>query len=384
MPGTSLTRHNFTDNDAFLKKLSDDLIANGFIKIFPVTQYNPASDQIIVLEATTTVDTLAGQAAQPWRLALRKRGPTGAAALCVDLIAGTPQTISDTGVLATIFKTVATQTDVQPAGLLGSAYTADVITAANAEHRAKVFWSRADRSVETNTATSNPFSYKLTTTSRGIALHVWEPGTVLGNLGRGPIASTVVIQRLVDNSTGATVTTGKAPLHCLYGLDNKFYRLVIREADIYSPSLAVDAESRVEITTTLVGNGQSDKVTVGIETTTVTGLGNYTTGTSTSRLTGGLFPPIIENRDYIAITEDNNYVTTFPSGFCTSRYAYYGEMDLIAYTSADIVASNAIVQFTAYGESTPRKYQALSATGPNASKIRILQLVDGGDTVLSS
>lgn len=377
MAGTSITKNNFITNNAFLTSLVADLTTAGFTKVFPTDVFNPSTHNVVVLEATVTVDTLAGSNAQPWRIAFRKRSATGDAAQCIDMIVGTPNTIRDDGTFSTTYKSITTQTDTQPIGILGSAYTADTITKTAPEHRKLTFWSRADRDATTGTDATNPFSYKLTTTSRGIALHIWEPGTVLGVNGRGPISSTVVIQRLVDNSTGAALTTGKAPLHCLYCIDNQFYRLVVRESDILAPSDSIYAEARSKVTMT----DPEGKVTSWIDSgkTPNSGAAN-----AVAEIGGGLYPPVINNRSYIAITEDNNYVTTFPSGFSTSRYAYYGEMDLIAYTSADIVAQNAIIQFTAYGESTPRKYQALSATGLDSSKLRILQLIDGGGTTLAS
>lgn len=384
MAGTSITKHNFVTNDAFLTSLVADLTAAGFTKVYPVDTYNPNTSPLVVLQATPTIDSLAE--AQPWRIALRKRGATGDAAQCVDLILGTPNTISDTGVLATVYQSVSTQTDTQPVGIIGSAYAADTISKTSLTHRSKVFWSRADRDSVTGTDVANPFSYKLTTTGRGIALHVWEPGNVLGKDNQGPISSTVVIQRLVDNATGATLVTGKAPLHCLYCIHNQFYRMVVREQDILSPGPSIYADDRTVINLLAPASGAGADITAtGIDTLNQSGFGTQNSSVKiTTTPAGGLFPPIIDNRSYLAITEDNNYVTTFPSGFTTSRYAYYGEMDLIAYTSADIVAQNAIIQFTAYGESTPRKYQALTATGPDSTKVRILQLIDGGDTALVS
>lgn len=384
MAGTSITKHNFVTNDAFLTSLVADLTAAGFTKVYPVDTYNPNTSPLVVLQATPTIDSLAE--AQPWRIALRKRGATGDAAQCVDLILGTPNTISDTGVLATVYQSVSTQTDTQPVGIIGSAYAADTISKTSLTHRSKVFWSRADRDSATGTDVANPFSYKLTTTGRGIALHIWEPGNVLGKDNQGPISSTVVIQRLVDNATGATLVTGKAPLHCLYCIHNQFYRMVVREQDILSPGPSIYADARTVINLSAPASGAGADITAtGVDTLDQSGFGTQNSSAKiTTTPAGGLFPPIIDNRSYLAITEDNNYVTTFPSGFTTSRYAYYGEMDLIAYTSADIVAQNAIIQFTAYGESTPRKYQALTATGPDSTKVRILQLIDGGDTALVS
>lgn len=386
MPGTSVTKHNFTNNNAFLTALVADMIAAGFTKVFPTESYNPSTNAVVVLQATEVVDSLAGPTAQPWRVALRKRSATGDAAQCVDLIVGTPNTIADDGTLATVYKDLASQTNTQPVGILGSAFTEDTISKTSAAHRSKVFWSRADRDSVSGTDLANPFSYKLTTTGRGVALHVWEPGNVLGKDGGGPISSTVVIQRLVDNATGAPLVNGKAPLHCLYCIHNQFYRIVVREQDILSPGPSIYADTRVKIDAFSPGSGNgSDKSADGMDYLNFTGAGQYNTSVQIRTTpAGGLFPPIIDNRSYLAITEDNNYVTTFPSGFTTSRYAYYGEMDMIAYTSADIVAQNAIIQFTAYGESTPRKYQALTATGADATQVRILQLIDGGDTTFAS
>jgi hypothetical protein len=83
-------------------------------------------------------------------------------------------------------------------------------------------------------------------------------------------------------------------------------------------------------------------------------------------------------RQQVAISENNKYVITFPNGLNTSRYAYTHELDMIAYTSADVVSEGTNVPITVYGEGTPRIYKAMPSNGPNNTGMRMLVLVSGG------
>ena len=90
------------------------------------------------------------------------------------------------------------------------------------------------------------------------------------------------------------------------------------------------------------------------------------------------YAAVINSKQQVAISEGNKYVITFPNGLNTSRYSYTHELDLLAYTSADVVSAGTEVPIQVYGEATPRVYIALSSNGPNNTGMRILLLKSGG------
>lgn len=88
---------------------------------------------------------------------------------------------------------------------------------------------------------------------------------------------------------------------------------------------------------------------------------------------------IINAESMVSISEDNKYVVMFPNGLNTARHSYTQELDLIGYTSADVVSQYSEVPLTVYGEATPRIYKALNANKPNNTGMRILMLTQSAD-----
>lgn len=180
-----------------------------------------------------------------------------------------------------------------------------------------------------------PMNYSLICAPQGIALGIWEELT--DNLSP-PIFSYFVIQRPVNNRTGVIRTTGKAPVYCIYGINTAktsiTNKMVVRETDILLPSVPVDAT---------IDSADSCRV--------------------------------INNKQMVSITEDNSYVVFFPNNLNTVRYAYpQDDLDLIAYTSADLIAQGSLSLFKVYGETNCRSYKGLVANGANNTNMRILIL----------
>lgn len=179
-----------------------------------------------------------------------------------------------------------------------------------------------------------PMSYQLSITGRGIFLSVWEGAMsdVSGNY-----FSWLLVQRPVDRDTGATIITGKAPVFCVSSVGNKVQRFVVRESDVTKPTWPVSAVS-----------DQPDAAA------------------------------IINDKIQVAVSEDNQYVVSFPSRLNTPRYAYTYELDMIGYTSATVVSQNTEIPLTLYSESTPRNYAAVHSNMENSNGMRIVALVKGG------
>ncbi len=181
---------------------------------------------------------------------------------------------------------------------------------------------------------SYPMSYFLSITPRGFFLSIWEG---VASDTDGKYFSWVLVQRPVDRDSGQTIVTGKAPVFCVSSVGNVVNRFVVREADIVK---ATDIYSATEDT---------------IDCTA-----------------------IINDKVQVAVSEDNQYVVSFPSRLNTPRFAYTYELDMIGYTSAAVVAHNAEIPLTLYGEAQPRTYIAMHANMPNGNGMRIVALKKGG------
>lgn len=203
---------------------------------------------------------------------------------------------------------------------------------------------------------SYPMNYRLVMTNRGLSLFIWET-----NLEEQAVNySWVVIQRPTNNVDGTVLKTGKCPVFCLFAIRREAHaygnnigdlyatvntdiinRLVVREADVIRPSLQVVADADSDDSFRSINICQQ-----------------------------------------VSITEDGKYVLTFPNGLHTKRYCYPNyELDLIAYSSADVVSESSLAAITAYGEATPRHYRAMIANKPRNTGMRIYQYVDGGESL---
>lgn len=428
--GFHIERRGYTTVKSLAGAVVDDLIANGFTKVFPTTTFNPATDLSVTLQASATVDPLA--ATQPWNIKMRW---TDVAANdgYLDIIAGTPTqlpsngshtefdvwaldsgTTLETGTTDTRRSTVAVPGGYKATrkseilGLLGSKLyrsidaTGEPPTTGNQNSFTKLMSfplnqisldkpSRTflDRSLRQSTElTAWPMSYSLSITPRGVVLFVWEQNAD----DSGNKNSWFVIQRPVDHSTGVTYTTGKAPVHCLYGLmtaafqnkpwldaNYRFMDTGSSQTSLYIPMPPAQDIRRFvvresDITVPYPGP-KYVKDAFGSDYDYAEGGFNF--GVSATEHTVD-YNAVMNNKQQVAITENNKYVITFPNGFNTSRYAYTHELDMIAYTSADVISAGTEVSITVYGEPSPRVYRAMPANGPNNTGMRMLVLVSGG------
>ena len=396
-----IQRRGFTRVDALARSVVTDLLANGFRKVWPTTEFGTSSKSII-LEAGPTVDPL--HATQPWHMKMQWNpgfldATSGVSARTevteggmLDIAVGTPlQFGGTTGAHSTYIRreyyrpssggtgTVTDEIRDIP-GLLGSAALRNykvpqgsTAVAVQNQHGwpDRTFIDRARLKIQDSNGTDDtrayPMSYQLVITDRGVCLVVWEDGQ--DNVANR--YSWFVVQRPVDNKTGKTIVEGKCPLHCVYGLmtdslnmpwsntsaNYNFRRFVVREADVLAP---YPTPSEPRLANSLYGGA------------TVPMMGVDATNPSID------YHAIMNGEQQVSITENNKYVLTFPNGLNTQRYAYTHELDMIAYTSADVVSGGTVVPIQVYGESTPRKYLALNANGPNNTGMRLLVLVEGG------
>lgn len=333
----SVQRAGFTRVPELFYAIVSDLIANGFAMKFPTsalqapvanTKYLPFK---VTLEATDKADPLA--ATQPWRIQFDCA--TVASDQIGNVYIASPIQLPNDGTVAQVDvndgSTVATQL---PAGMLNvtGAYPAALNPLVN--YSDVCFIDRRTRMKTELNALAYPMTYRLTITDHGVALAIWEDATEDDKTIQ---FSWFVAQRPVNHLTGIPLMTGHCPMFCIYGMKSMVHKFVVRESDVLKPSISLPADVDTEDSAA-----------------------------------------IINTKNQVSITENNRYVMAFPNGLNTARYMYTEELDMLAYTSADVVSQYSDVPITAYGESTARKYKAMHSTGQYGTGMRVLILIEGG------
>ena len=281
---------------------------------------------------------------------------------------------------------------------------------------------------------SYPLSYILTISSRGFFLGVWEGNwstQLAGAADSSNYFNWVLVQRPVDRNTGRVLTTGKAPVFSLNGVNYKYYKGIVRESDVLHPTsgpapllgqglIKIGASrpwkiegsadsadnnlgtiflSQLPIGTTIYNKNNAFVgkvgVTVNNQEAYLTGAPKVTTyaaaataGTSNFyyvepnqspyRILADVHSPdhhmVFNSETQVALTEDSKYLLTFPHNLTTPRFRYTEELDVLGTTSADVVMAGQDIQFVTYGEWGPRTYRALAASTANNSGLRIAVL----------
>ena len=312
--GFTVERTGFVGVEPLANSLISDLTANGFNMIHPNTGFS-SSIYDATVEATGMVDSLADDALpegerQKWRIKVK------AAEDKLKIFCATPVQLGDSGQTAN--------------------YNTDWVSGELQKSSGDRYFLDRTFGVEDEDPEAHTLAYRLTITSRGVAFLIWQENSHhLGNR-----FSWFVVQRPVNHNTGITLTSGKAPLFCVFaveGQEESAFKFIVREKDVFSPTILEP-----------LGSHKEDSA----------GLLNF--------------------KQQVAITENNNYVLTFPNGINTPRYMYMEELDLLAFTSADVISHGSDVSLSVYGEPDDRKYRAYHSNGPYHTKMRILMLIENG------
>lgn len=156
-------------------------------------------------------------------------------------------------------------------------------------------------------------------TDHGIAICLYEQNLVIDGIG----FSWFVLQRPVNND-GSIYVEDRAPVVCLFGAtpdemnQTNINFCIVREFDVNTPTEFMDASVNHE-----------ERVAV------------------------------INSMEQVAIAPSRRACIFFPSGFNTQRYFYALELDMFAYTSADVISMSSMVPDDRYGN--VRKYLALNS-----------------------
>lgn len=329
MAGKVYTKSKLQGLTAIASALFVDFKAIGLTQVLPAAagQFTPtAGVGKFVFDSSPTVNPM--NTTQPWRLLLEVASSTVAPGVgTLKIAVANPQQIDSNGA-TTNFPGSSSGNTIgdRVMGQLGAAWNRPTGAALG-----DVFITRNLPNLSYDIGTT--YSYCMVATERGLALQVWEDAS-----DASPSNSWFVIQSPVDKSTGVALKTDNSPIFCVYSCDSQeAQKFVISESDVFRPTKSVSAE---------------------VDTVNSAA--------------------ILNGKDQVAIAKGNKYLITFPNRLNTDRYAYTEELDMFAYTSADVIAEESEIPVTVYGESTPRIYRALKANGANNTKMRLLFLVQGG------
>lgn len=330
MAGFTTQKGGFTSVTDIFLSIATDMADNGFALKFPTVMPEPAVAPAHAPLFKVTLEFTETGVNMPWRIQLdASKNNIGS------INVATALQLPNDGTTAVLIDPKGVKSPY-PVGMVNSKGTLPLTSAdpTNIDFGPYYFVYRDGAQSSSAGAAAYPLSYRLTVTPRGVALALWEDA---GDADVVPAVSWLVVQRPVDHLTGVTFVTGHAPVFAVFGMAGATGKFVVREDDVFKPTLSVSASANSE----------------------------------DSR-------GILNIANQVSITEDNRYVITFPNGLNTPRYQYTQELDMMAYTSADVVSEFTNVPLTVYGEATPRIYKALRSLGGNSTGMRLLFLTNGG------
>jgi hypothetical protein len=254
---------------------------------------------------------------------------------------------------------------------------------------------------------SYPFSYRLTMTERGMFLYIHDDAAS----DQADDYAWVAVQRTVNNETGVTRTDegSKFPVHVMYSCSrDSFYS---RDAGVYFSQDAANlqnAENTVDTVYDESGNTYNLSNLDNSKTFYILSpydredyLADEYTAKNIWRFVAREFDilkptdvhkfatrhqvdsnAVINPLEQLSITDENRFVITFPTGLTTQRFMYpKEEMDLICFSSAEVVAESSNIPMTTYkydGTSIDkRRYQGMRSTAAFGNGMRIMALVNG-------
>lgn len=343
--------HNDEVNSApgLVQSLMSDLSDNGFNLVFPTGSVGIEDNTpVAVFDSDTAMDPLG--ASEPFRIRIEGTPTSGLGSGNMKVNIGTNLQIPGDGTEVSktdqIVGNQTTGTPITSGFLMGndknqqtSGGNNDVPPFLSEQY----FYGKPNQNTPTEEPANGPISYRLSISSHGVAFCAWKNGAD----DDGDMFAWFVAQRPVDPSSGAPLVDSSSPVFCVYSTGGGGHdggdiqkdgisKFVVRETDVFAPTFPVSA---------VVASEDNN--------------------------------PILNPMRQVSISTDNKYIITFPSNLNTQRRAYKHELDMIAYTSADVVSHGSDVSVTVFGEADPRTYKAMNANSPFNTGMRILLLTDG-------
>jgi hypothetical protein len=181
----------------------------------------------------------------------------------------------------------------------------------------------------------------------------------------------MLVQRPVNRTTGVILDdyqslTSKHPVFCINSVAGRYYHFSVREKDISHPQ-----------------SGPSDHTSIAyykdfIQYPTPGDYDDYP-----YRIPSGLNSEdshlLFNPQNQISLTEDKTYLISFPNNLTTPRFRYTEEIDMIGFTSSDILMSGQLVSFSTYDEPQERIYIALPPSNRYNTGVRFCVLLQTGN-----
>ncbi len=389
---TVKTKSHITSVSDLAVKLWTDLTTGTFFtSILPAGSTTPptvtAGAVKFVLQSTALVNPL--QTTQPYRIMVEVVNNERMKVSIAD-----PVQISDLGVVSSYPGNTAFRAS-NKVGMLGTKWD-DATAGTNDYPTDSQFLVKPTAVYPDGDLSGSPLSYLLSITDHGIAFNVWG-----NDFEAKPRSSWFVVQSPVDKATGAPRIDKNSPIFCVYSCNTTPDG--ISTASQISTWLAKELTQATAVNTSGLTGTQFNtwlqaQLVPPIGGTTSTGGAEPSQGWLSDTISVYKFvvsesdvfvaspsvradvdrpdsSAIINTQQQVAIAPGNQYLVTIPNRLNTQRYAYTDELDLIGYTSSDVISQDSNVPVTVYGESGPRTYKAMKATGANNTGLRILVLI---------
>lgn len=329
---TTIHRNGYSSVKELMTDLVGALASNGFNQVFPTSVY--PGEGTVILQPTSEVDPLYDPSApavngNSWRLAFTVNAER------VNANAATALQLMDDGTLA---KSAWASEPKMPGEIEDWIDRSDFLGMAGQVY---------------------PMSFLISISDHGVFIAVWDEGfDEYQNESAiiSPAFRWILVQRPVDHLDGSVYLNGQAPVFCVYtkheltyvpclsgepqttliindqsfkqARAQKHYKFTVREADIYRPSLTRPADENREDSAA-----------------------------------------ILNSCHQVSISEDNRYVITIPKGLNSTRYAYTQELDMMAFTSSDVLGQGSELELDVYG--TKYTYMALVANRVKNTGMRV-------------
>lgn len=89
--------------------------------------------------------------------------------------------------------------------------------------------------------------------------------------------------------------------------------------------------------------------------------------------------PIINPLQQVMIAEGNRAIVLFPQMINTQRYVYFATLDMLGYTSADVLSAGSEVQLNPLKATNKTKYLGMNANGKDNRGMRLMLPIGLGD-----
>lgn len=191
-----------------------------------------------------------------------------------------------------------------------------------------------------------PLSYDFITTDHGVALHICAEG--FDNTGTA--FSWFVAQRGVQ--AGDTTPGDHSPLFCVFSCGGG----LAGDPDTLKPE-AIQRYTVIE-----------------------TGIYSATVPLSAVQSSADA-APIINPLQQVMIAEGNRAIVLFPQMINTQRYVYFATLDMLGYTSADVLSAGSVVELNPLNAANKTKYLGMNANGKDNRGMRLMLPIDVGSAV---